>query len=142
MIKRLYLDRKLILLNMSKYINIYYTIWAIHVFLFYFVWILDRNPFVDKHFMNICVPLPFMRHLRVGTQKLTAIYCLVLFSIGDYKLWSLIIREPLKISFSILEYLQLCECKFVKRMTWPWDDYDLIIWPWDFSAVQYGCTSE
>ncbi len=33
------------------------------------LWILDRNPFVDNHFMiisNQCVPLPFMRNLRVG----------------------------------------------------------------------------
>ncbi len=40
------------------------------------------------------------------TQKPTAIYCLVLFSIGDHKLWSLIIGELLKISFSFLEYMQ------------------------------------
>ncbi len=33
----------------------------------------------------------------------------------------------------------MCECQFVKEMAWPWDDLDLIIW--DFSAVQYGCTS-
>ncbi len=41
------------------------------------------------------------RELKVthSAQKPTAIYCLVLFSIGDYKLWSLIIRQPLKISF-------------------------------------------
>ncbi len=26
-------------------------------------------------------------------------------------------------------------------MAWPWDDHDLIMWYWYFSAVQYGCTS-
>ncbi len=35
----------------------------------------------------------------------------------------------------------MCECQFAKEMAWPWDDLDLIIWPQDFSVVQYGCTS-
>ncbi len=24
-------------------------------------------------------------------------------------------------------------------MAWLWDNLDLIIWPWDFSVVKYGC---
>ncbi len=44
----------------------------------------------------------YLYHTYSFTQKPTAIYCRVLFSIGDYKLSSLLIRESLKISFSFL----------------------------------------
>ncbi len=42
---------------------------------------------------------------ELNTHKPIVIYCLERFSIVDYKLWSLIIRDPLKISFSFLEYI-------------------------------------
>ncbi len=35
----------------------------------------------------------------------------------------------------------MCEWQFSEEIVWHLDDLDLIIWPWDFSAVQYGCTS-
>ncbi len=31
----------------------------------------------------------------------------------------------------------MCNCQFAEEMIWPWGDLDFIIWPWDFSVVQY-----
>ncbi len=52
MTKRLYLDRKLIVLNVSKYIKINNPI-LYESYRYFCFFVVDRNPFVDKQFMII-----------------------------------------------------------------------------------------
>ncbi len=116
-------------LQLASNLYSYYTFW----------YICYHYNFLYLPIQRLPLGAPTCTHI---TQKSIAIYCLVLFSIGDYKLWSLIIiREPLKISFSFWNTYSMCEYEFVIELIWPWDELDLIIWPWDFSAVYNGCTS-